>query len=934
MKHKYNLLILLAFLLITANLTHAQQLKIYSIDVNQGSSTLIVSPTNKSILIDAGEVIGNYGDSVYRFIKNLGFTHLDYTLATHYHSDHIGGFPVVICSLSKRAGNDSILNYCYDRGDVDTFASVPFRNYRNLVNSKRRTIVLGETINLGGGAMLVCVVKNGKVLNGDSVISLPAGSDNENYRSIGCVLKYGFFQLWIGGDLTGIGGERDVESKVAPIVKNIDVYIANHHGSSTSSTQTFLDSIHPRTAIFSMGPDNSYGHPHQPTINRMIAETCYMYQLNENATGGTFTVPDSGKILNRTAQITVNDWQYVINGDTYLIKGVRRDGTVLEIISPQDTIAEGSLVTPKALIKNLGNITESFPIRMKIGSTYNNLKIVSNLQANTADTVTFDTIRFSTRGNYTVICSTEVPRDSNRFNDKKTLDFTVAFFDAEIAGILKPKLNDTLSINDSIAPKIIVKDNSVYSNPSLVKIYFRVQSTTTIYLDSVSKTLNPGQTDTISFTKKSLTDISEGTYRCSTWITRNNDLVLNNNFKSNQFYIKNISGPWLKLKSISGIKPVKAGGALVTGHQDRVYAFKGNNTREFYVYYINNDSWENLETIPDYLIYRKRVGKGASLTYNKFSNPHRIYAIKGNNTLELWEYNVETNSWSYKSNAPLGPTNKKLKGGAGIVFNKQGNQTYLYLLKGNNTNEFYCYHFQSDAWITNLEQAPLGINAKKFKDGSSITITPNNKIYALKGGAKYNEFYCYDIAQDTWVELESVPRYNPLTRKKTKVKDGAAICYNEDDNSIYAIKGGNSQDFWKYNIEQNIWSLLDTVPLWQYRKKIGSGGALVFANNKIYALKGNKTNEFWSYDPSFAPSFIINNDPQNLSICNLKNKISLQDNPTPVFIQIYNTSGQLIKTVNGYYNKKDLQTNLQPGIYFIRIYNQRHTFTEKSIIIK
>ncbi|MEO0077298.1 MAG: MBL fold metallo-hydrolase, partial [candidate division WOR-3 bacterium] len=615
-------IVLFVLILDFSSLWAQNLLKIYCIDVNQGSSTLIVSPTNKTVLIDAGEVIGNYGDSVYRFIKSLGITHLNYTVATHYHSDHIGGFPVVICSLSRGANNDSILNYCYDRGDIDTFSSIPFFNYRNVVGAKRRTIGLGETLNLGGGVILICVVKNGKVVNNDSVIPLPANSDNENYRSIGFVLKYGFFELWVGGDLTGIGGERDVESKVAAVVKNIDVYIANHHGSSTSSTQIFLDSLRPKVAFFSMGPNNSYGHPHQPTINRLIAKKCYMYQLNENPTGGTFLVPDSGRILNTTAEITVNNWQYFVNGDTYYIDGVRRDGEVLSIIAPKDTIAEGTIITPQVKIKNSGNITESFPVRLKIGSVYNKTKTISNLAPNDSIIVSFDTTWLAVRGNYEVKCSTEVSRDTNKSNDCKIANLTVAFLG------------------------------------------------------------------------------------------------------------------WRKLKDIPGIKGVKAGGALVAGQQDKIYALKGNNTIEFYRYDVNSNFWQSLESIPVNPVNRKKVGKGAALTYNKFSNPNIIYATKGNNTLEFWAYDVTANVWSPKSAIPAGM--KNVKGGASIALIKQGNQTYVYLLKGNKTNEFYRYHCQANTW-TDVKQPPLGPDVKSYKDGSCITAGPNNKLYLLKGGAKFNE---------------------------------------------------------------------------------------------------------------------------------------------------------------------------------------------------
>ncbi|MCX8014929.1 MAG: hypothetical protein N2748_02815, partial [candidate division WOR-3 bacterium] len=425
--------------------------------------------------------------------------------------------------------------------------------------------------------------------------------------------------------------------------------------------------------------------------------------------------------------------QYIVNGDTYLIDGVLRDGEVLSIINPKDTIPEGTIITPRAKVKNSGNITESFNVRFKIGNAYNKTKSITNLLPTDSITINFDSTWLAVRGNYQVKCSTEVLRDTNKTNDYKIANLTVAFYDIELQDIITPATNDTFFTNESIMPKVIVKDNSEFSSSSLCKVYCQLKGTNTIYLDSVQHLFLPGKTDTITFRNKSLVGINDGIYKCSTWVVRNNDLVPNNNVKTSLFFITNLitSYGWRKLKEIPGIKVVKAGGALVAGQQNKIYALKGNSTREFFVYNVNKDSWQNLDSIPVYPDNRKKVGKGGSLTYNKFSNPNIIYAIKGNNTLEFWAYNVDSNSWLPKANIPAGT--KKVKGGAGIAFVKKGNQTYVYLLKGNNTKEFYCYHCQANTWLTDLAQPPDGPDGKLYKDGSCITAGPNNKLYVLKG---------------------------------------------------------------------------------------------------------------------------------------------------------------------------------------------------------
>ena len=942
------LIFLSVSVLLSSFLLAQDTLKIYCIDVNTGSSTLIVSPTNKYVLIDAGESSGNYGDTVFRFIRNLGITHLDYTIATHYHSDHIGGFEVVICSLSRGPGrNDSILNYCYDRGD--TYTTSMFLDYKNAAGNKRTTIPLGCTLDLGSGVKMICVVKNGKVMNGDSVLP----NSGENYRSIGFILKYGYFEFFIGGDLVGanVTDERDVETKVALVVRNVDVYVSNHHGSRNSNNATFLDSLRPEVAIFSQGVAND--HPHQEAIDRLVARNTYLYQMNDNTQPGAGIIPDGcGRILNTTAAITVNNWIYIVNGDTYPIDGVRRDGTVLRVLYPPDTITEGTEFKPQAKIKNRGNTTESFNVKLKIGSAYTGTKTISNLAPNDSVVITFDPSWTAVKGNYTITCSTEVPRDSYPSNDRKLDTATVAFYDAQLKEIIIPTLNDTFYTTESIKPKVVIKDSSYFSNPSLVKVFCQI-SNSSFYLDSVQKTLNPSASDTILFKAKYLTSASPDIYRCSTWIRRNSDLISSNNSKARSITILNASTyPWTIQESMpAGLKKrkVSRGGALVAGIGNKIYALKGNNTKEFYVYFTDDDSWAIKESIAfdsTTSTTKKYPGKGASLAYDKFTNPDTIFAIKGNNTLEFWAYDVTNDTWAKKKPVPyiLYPprnTYKKLYGGSSITFLKQGQNQLIYLLKGNNTYEFYAYNCRADTWVKNLTTPPASDSFKPFKDGSCITTGRNDTIYALKGNPRYyNEFWAYDVTSNTWCRRESMPQRSKFKTGKTKVKDGAALCYS-GDSLIYAIKGGNSQYFWVYNINRNCWTELDTMLQGLGRKKISSGGALAYINNKVYALKGNNTREFWCFDPENDFTFNVSQYQPKTEILVL----STVNNKTDIkfgsgMVKIYNATGRLIKTklisnisideIN------QLSIGINKGVYFVRItsLNNKESLVRKLIKIE
>jgi beta-lactamase superfamily II metal-dependent hydrolase len=532
-------LILLLYVISTSFIWAQAPLKIYCIDVNTGSSTLIISPTNEYVLIDAG--MTNYGAStVYPFLQNLGITHLDYTIATHYHEDHIGGMDEVIYALSSFGSNDSILNWCYDRGDSTPPSNNIYTGYASAAGSKRRVIGLDETLNLGGGAFMFCIARNGTVMNGMSVTP----STGENYRSCAFILVYNNFRFYVGGDLTGnpVSGDPDVESKAARVTGDVNVYVANHHGGRNSSITVFLDSLRPEAAIFSQGtiPSNN-NHPHQEAIDRLVAHNTYMYQMNDNPTGGVIPT-GHGRILNTTASINVNNTYYTINGDTYQIYGFNGDAGCLSILEPHDTITEGSIITPQALVKNYGTSAMSFIVRFKIGEAYNHIKTIIGLVPNDTIIITFDTAWYATRGNYIVTCSTEVQGDVNTNNDRQVGNLTVAFYDNEVSEILSPSQGQILFYGDTIRPKAIVKDNSEYSNPAQVKIYCLIHNNQVIYLDSLTRIYNPGITDTINFPAMSITPVSEGVYQCSVWVVRNNDLMPSNDYKTVQFIIHDPNG--------------------------------------------------------------------------------------------------------------------------------------------------------------------------------------------------------------------------------------------------------------------------------------------------------------------------------------------------------------------------------------------------------
>ena len=109
--------------------TQAGSLRIYSIDVEGGQSTLVVAPGGASLLIDAGWP-GNGGrdaDRIQAAMQDAGITKIDNLLVTHFHVDHVGGVP----ELAKRVPIEA--PWAADqaeRWDEETFATWIRRNTR------------------------------------------------------------------------------------------------------------------------------------------------------------------------------------------------------------------------------------------------------------------------------------------------------------------------------------------------------------------------------------------------------------------------------------------------------------------------------------------------------------------------------------------------------------------------------------------------------------------------------------------------------------------------------------------------------------------------------------------------------------------------------------------------------------------------------------
>jgi beta-lactamase superfamily II metal-dependent hydrolase len=305
-------------LLVATVLLQAQTLKIHHINVGQGDCSLIVSPTGKTMLIDAGNN-GLGTSNVLPYLQNLGLTKLDYVVTTHYHADHFGGMDEVINGLGG-----ANIGVAVDRGTVHTVPTTAvytaYASAAATVAGGRQTATVGTIIDLGGGATLKCLATDGSVLNSGPVAN---ATGSENDLSSAWLLSYNEFRYFTGGDC---GGETtyyaDLETPISYVVGQVDSFKVNHHGSQYSTNQIFLNAISPTSAVIMVGNGNTYNHPVQTVLERLKVANCFTYQT-ELGTGGVLTpgfgVVANGSIVVATSGHNTYTVSYGTTTDTYTL---------------------------------------------------------------------------------------------------------------------------------------------------------------------------------------------------------------------------------------------------------------------------------------------------------------------------------------------------------------------------------------------------------------------------------------------------------------------------------------------------------------------------------------------------------------------------------------------------------------------------------------
>lgn len=222
------------------------EVSVHFIDVGQGDCILIQSG-NISVLIDSGEK--EYSSRVIAYLEAQNIEKLDYIIATHPHSDHIGGLSDIIEQFPVGK------IYMSDIPKEITPTTAIYENLLKTVKENNLKIscpYFRETLDLGKSKLELFPPRK--------------EYDNLNNCSIVSKLTCGDTTFLFTGDAEK-EAEQDLIRSGADL--NADVLKVGHHGSDTSSSDDFLKRVNPQFCIISCGADNSFNHPSKSTVARL-----------------------------------------------------------------------------------------------------------------------------------------------------------------------------------------------------------------------------------------------------------------------------------------------------------------------------------------------------------------------------------------------------------------------------------------------------------------------------------------------------------------------------------------------------------------------------------------------------------------------------------------------------------------------------------------
>lgn len=242
--------------------------KIWYLDVGQADSMLLQLPNGNEweyVLIDAGT--GQTEEALVSWLQEQGVTDITTVIATHPHEDHIGGMDAVLEAIPVES---------LYMPEVKESLTPTTRCYEQMLDAAE--------------AQQVQAVKgqSGVTVYGEDGVKLELVGP-EPQKEYDDLNEYSLVaKLTVGGKSFLFTGDSSEQAEADMIEAGedlkADVLKIGHHGSSTATTKAFLQAVNPQVAVISCGKDNSYGHPHEETMQRLQEKAMTIYRTDEDGT--------------------------------------------------------------------------------------------------------------------------------------------------------------------------------------------------------------------------------------------------------------------------------------------------------------------------------------------------------------------------------------------------------------------------------------------------------------------------------------------------------------------------------------------------------------------------------------------------------------------------------------------------------------------------
>jgi len=231
----------------------AQQLELRFLDVGQADA-ILVREGGKTALIDAGS-----GAGILTQLRALGVDTIDLLVASHNHSDHIGGMTSVLGS--------TVVRFYLDNGVPHTTATYQRTVQAVTASGAQYLRPTARTITLDSARL--------------RVLPPPPNIDDQNNSSVGILIQFGEFRAVLTGDSEEFELQYWLEHDSIP---RMTVVKAAHHGSRNGTTPAWIDATHPQVVVVSVGTGNSYGHPSPGVIEEWEGAGATVYRTDQDGT--------------------------------------------------------------------------------------------------------------------------------------------------------------------------------------------------------------------------------------------------------------------------------------------------------------------------------------------------------------------------------------------------------------------------------------------------------------------------------------------------------------------------------------------------------------------------------------------------------------------------------------------------------------------------